>query len=753
MTLAPQRPAVSRWAIILASAAVVLGTLAAYHNSFSGPFIFDDEDAIINNPTIRQLWPFWQVLIPPNVGSAVPVAGRPVVNFTLAVNYAYGGLAVQGYHVLNLAIHIFAGLALLGVARRTFCQPLLRQRYGDAAWWLALAVAGLWLLHPLQTESVTYINQRAESLMGFFYLLTLYLFIRGSQAQRSGGWYALAVATCFLGMASKEVMVSAPLMVLLYDRTYVGGSFREAWEKRWRLYAGLAASWLLLGGLIASTHGRGGTVGFGTKLEWWSYALTQSCAIVHYLRLSLWPSPLVFDYGTTMVTRIGEIVPCAVIVISLLVGTAFAVKRWPMFGLVGCWFFAILAPSSSVVPLATQTMAEHRMYLALVPVVVLGVVGLHRWFGGLSAVIFIALAMGLGWATVCRNDDYRSSLAMWSDTAAKQPRNARALNNLGGVLSSIPGRMPEALAAYQAALKISPSYPEAHSNLGVALASIPGRMPEALAEYAAALRIRPDYAEAHYNLGLALAGMPDRLPEALAEYAAALRIRPDYAEAHNSLGVALAGIPGRLPEAMAEYRAALRINPDYTEAHTNLGAALASLPGRLPEALAEYTTALRIKPDYADAHYNLGLALARMPGRLSEALAAYRAALRIKPDYAEAHGNMGVALARVPGRLPEAMAEYRAALRINPNYAEAHCNMGVALASLPGRLPEALAEYASALRIKPDFAEVHFNLGLALSGVPGRRAEAMAEYEAALRIKPDWEIARQRLAQLRAIQL
>jgi hypothetical protein len=156
---------------------IVAAGLWAYHNSFQGPFIFDDVGNILENPTIRHLWPIWETLSPPQRSG---IAGRPVINLSLAVNYACGGTRVGGYHALNLGVHILAGLTLFGIVRRTLLQPRLRERFGPPADGLALITAVLWTIHPLQTESVTYIIQRCESIMGLFYLLTLYCFIRGT---------------------------------------------------------------------------------------------------------------------------------------------------------------------------------------------------------------------------------------------------------------------------------------------------------------------------------------------------------------------------------------------------------------------------------------------------------------------------------------------------------------------------------------------------------------------------------------------
>ena len=552
---------------------IVLAALAAYHNSFSVPFLFDDEASITENRTIRHLWPIWDTLSPPQGGETV--SGRPMVNLSLAVNHAFGGTVVWGYHALNLAIHILAGLTLFGVVRRTLLQPTLCGRFGAAALPLALATAVIWTVHPLQTESVTYVVQRTESLMGLFYLLTLYCFIRGAASPVPRIWYSLSVMACLLGMASKEVMVSAPLMALLYDRTFISGSFRKAWSRSWRLYLALGSTWVLLGYLVVGTGNRGETAGFGTSATSWAYALTQFRAIVHYLRLSIWPHPLVLDYGIDLAKHAVEVVPYALIVVLLVVATVISLWRWPVIGFAGGWFFAILAPTSSVVAVATETMAEHRMYLPLAAVVALGVMGIHALVGqsrysGMS--VCLVLAVGLGFLTAQRNEDYRSELAIWSDTVAKIPSNPRAHLNLGNALFE-SGKVSDAIEQYEQALRIKHDYVEAQINLGNALFES-GKVPDAIEQYEQTLRIRPDYAKPHNNIGIALASQ-GRVAEAIAEFAAALRIEPDYAEAHYNLGLAMAS-QGRISEAIAQYRETLRLKPDWPPALSRLAWILAT---------------------------------------------------------------------------------------------------------------------------------------------------------------------------------
>jgi tetratricopeptide (TPR) repeat protein len=734
---------------------IIAAGVGAYHNSFQGPFILDDIPSIAGNSHIRHLWPIGDALSPP---ASSMVGGHPVVNVSLAVNYALGGLAVRGYHAFNLAIHILAALTLYGIVRRTLLRPGLRERFGASGDWIALAVAALWTLHPLQTEAVTYLIERGELLMGLFYLLTLYGFIRGVESPGHGRWFVLSVVACALGMATKEVMVTAPLMVLLYDRAFAGGSLRQAWARHRRLYLGLAATWLLLGYLMAGSGnlpGRG--VGYGLGITWWSYALTECRVVVQYLWLAIWPHPLVFDYGGAIgggitISHFAEAAPYALILAILVAGVLVELRRQPALGFVGAWFLVILAPSSSVVPLAGQPMAEHRMYLPLAAVVTTAVVGAFeigkRLFNkpqdvALGCAASGAVAVLFAFLTIQRNRNYSTALTIWQDTVEKRPSNPRAHNNLGFNLERA-GRPQEAITQDELALRINPDYPDAHNNLGIALMD-QGRPQEAIEHYEQALRIKPDYPDAHYNWGIALERM-GRGQEAISQYEQALRLDPEDAEAHNNLALALAR-EGRGQEAIGHWEQALRIRPDYAEAHDNLGVALGRM-GRVQDAIGHYEQALRLKPDDAEAHDNLGIALVQL-GRVAEALGQYEQALRLKPGDARMHSNLALALARL-GRLPEAIEHWDQAVRIKPDFAEAHNNLGTALEQA-GRVQEAIEHWEQALRIRPDYADAHYNLGVALEKL-GRTQEAIAHYEQALRINPDFVQVQNALARARAAQ-
>ncbi len=743
--------ATERSAVVLAAAGIVGVALAAYANSFAGPFVFDDRPAIVDNLTLRHWWPPWPMLAPPAEGASV--CGRPLLNVSFAVNYAWGGLGVTGYHVVNLVLHTWAGLLLFGVVRRTVRRPAVRGWVGEDGLGVSAAIAALWVAHPLLTESVTYIVNRSEVLAGVLFLLTLYAFIRAVEGRAQdgngrnaehAGWQVTAFVACLLGMASKEWMAAAPLIVLLYDRTFVAGSFRDAWRRRRRIHLGLAATWILLAVLMIGSRQRNGVAGFGLGVSSWTYALTQAQAIVRYLRLSLWPDALVFDYGNYLVRDAAAAALPGLGVVTLVAATVVALWRKPVLGFIGGWFFAILAPSSSVVPLVSQTVAEQRMYLPLAAVIGPGVVGLYRWLGRRSLAVFLALVVGWIWLTARRNEVYRDETALWRDVIAKWPGNARAHDNLGLLLARQPGRLDDAIAEYRSALRLDPVFTRAHFNLALALAQMPGRLNDAIAEYQAALQVEPDLAEAHNGLGAAWSQTAGRGNDAIAEYQTALRLKPDYPEAHNNLGLVWWTQPGRLNDAIAEFKSALRLNPDYAEAHNNLGNALSRSTGRLDDAIAEYEAALRLRPDYAEAHNGLGSAWTRLPGRLNDAISQFQEAVRLKPDYAEAHNNLGSAWSQTPGRLNEAVAEYQTAVRLKPDFAEAHYNLGLALARIPGRLRDAVGEFQTAVRLRADLAPAWHSLGLSLVQSGDLRGAAAA-FREEVRLAPNDAAARQAL--------
>ncbi|MBI5692367.1 MAG: tetratricopeptide repeat protein [Verrucomicrobia bacterium] len=728
---------------------IVVLAFLAYARSWNAPFVYDDLLAIPENPTIRRLWPLTTVLFPGTEGG-VTTSGRPILNLSFALNQAISGNAVWSYHLANTLVHAAAGLLLFGIVRRTLrLGPFCAGNSPRSPDLVALTMAGLWTAHPLHTQAVTYTVQRAESLMGAFYLLTLYAFIRGCTTvdrdgapRRRTAWLAASVAAAVLGTGTKEVMVTVPVIVLLYDRALVAGSCVDAWRARWRYYLALAATWVLLGALLLSTGGnRGGTVGLGVGVPLWAYPLTQFEAIARYLGLALWPHPLVFEYGTFWVRSGGDLLPFAVLVLPLLATAAWALWRRPVAGFLGAWFFGILAPTS-LAPGTIQMIVEHRMYLPLAAVVA-GAVWLLARAGGprlLAAGVATSLAFGL--LTHRRNHDYRSALALWSDTVAKRPLNPRAHEGLAEAYTAA-GRPEAAVRAHQEAVRLLPDEAHYHYNLGLALAAV-GRDQDAERHYRLALRLHPGEARFHNNLAILLV-RTQREEAALEHYAAATRLRPEVPLYHYNFAVAQQRL-GRYREAEASYRRVLDLQGDHADAQLNLGTTLVRL-NRLPEALEHYERARRLHPEdpeYAATH---GGALL-LAGRSAEALAIFREALQRQPRHLDATFGLANALAAL-GRREEAIAHYQAVLEQSPTHANAHFKLGNALLDL-GQVEAAISHYQAALRLHPGDAEAHHNLGVAFARRE-RWDDARRAFDEALRLKPDYPDALRHRAQLRAV--
>jgi Flp pilus assembly protein TadD len=458
---------------------------------------------------------------------------------------------------------------------------------------VAFAVAGWWLLHPLQTESVTCVIQRTELLVGFFYLLTLYGFIRAAESPAGLGWRILAVGACAAGMGSKEVMVSAPLIVFLYDAVFLSSGFQDAWAKRRGLHLGIAATWIVLGyQLIKMGGSRGTSAGFQVGMSSWSYLLTQCEALVKYLLLSWWPHPLVLDYGNGVVTDLASVAPQALILCALLAATIWGLTRRSPLAFCGACFFAILGPSSSVIPLVTQTIAEHRMDLPLAAIVAPAICFVAAQGGPRVLAALATGALALGIQTAARNATLSEPLRLWTDNVAKYPSNPRGFDNLGLTLVEA-GKAEAAIPPYLRALALNPNSVPTNSQLGTAyLAS--GRYDDAAKYLTRALELDPGFVSARNNLGITLlrSGNPKG---AKAQFEFLVAQSPQNIGARWNLGIALAS-DGDFRGALAQLDQALALDPNHVGV-INSSAEILAVAGEMDQAIARFERSLQINPD------------------------------------------------------------------------------------------------------------------------------------------------------------
>jgi Tfp pilus assembly protein PilF len=508
--------------------ALILATALAYAPALSAPFVMDDVPSIADNLSIRggaQGAPFAP---PPDVA----VSGRPLVNATLAANYAIneslgvdqrpdpdGPYKTVGYRVFNIIAHLLTGALLFGVLRRAMRERTIGEDWRALADPFAGVVCALWLLHPIQTEAIDYIVQRTELLASLFYVATLYGSLRAwdaSSARSRFWWYAAAIFACLLGTLSKEIVISAPLAVILYDRAFRFPSWsavRGATHGRIAFYIALAVV-CVSSILIVAAGARGGSAGFSTGMPWYAYFYSQCWAIAHYLRLVVWPNALTVDYGPALITGLRG-VPGLILLTALAVAVLAAWTRVPKYGwfaFAGSMFFMLLAPSSSVVPIAAEIVAERRIYLALAAVIVVFVVAAEsarrRFAKSLSVhqlwMALVGLAAVFAVATATRSYTYSTSERLWRDSVKKVPANPRAYSNLGSAfLRQRPPNYAAADTQFRLAMALDTT---CHFGCG-ALASVlaqQGRIPEATALYERALHFDPNNAPLERRYALML---------------------------------------------------------------------------------------------------------------------------------------------------------------------------------------------------------------------------------------------------------
>jgi tetratricopeptide (TPR) repeat protein len=718
-----------KWYVLLA--AVMAVTLVSYANSVTNDFVFDDIHLIAEHPLKGGVGKIPQLL---GMGGRWGSAYRPVRMISYAIDYSLNewiwgkvwgggrkeaGLTPAGYHIGNWVYHLVTVLLVFLVTRR------LAGSMG-----VGLLAAGLFALHPVHTDSVTYLSGRRDILFTLFYLLGFYYFLR---YRETGKWQWLA-GTCAaygLSLGSKEMGVTLPLICLSYDvvKGYrrddaVRGEGRGYARELLEAFKGaLAGSWLFYGAIFVGACWYGYYKVFvkSPSFQKTYYGdsalttfLTMGKVVVHYLRLLVYPIRLNADYSydafplSSSLFEPGTLGAFAVL--GVLVYAAWRLMRWrAMAGFGVIWFVVTLLPVSHIIP-HHELLAEHYLYVPSVGLVLTagmlleGMAGRGRngrWVWAWVAAVLVLFSLRIA----DRNRDWRDGLSLWGKTVITAPRCARAHANLCGAYADA-GLPDKAIGACEQALAIKPDQIEAHNNLGAAFAR-KGFFDKAVVEYQKALTLRPYYAKAHLNLGYAYfkSGKSD---EALYEYGQAQQINPRYPEIYNGRGVVLVE-RGDYEQGIAEYRRALEIAPDYAEAHYNLGLARLKT-GQVDSAIEAFLNACTANPGYADAYLNLGTAYSSRSDT-EKAIAAFTRALELKPDYAEALYNLGVVYER-KGELEQAAAAYERARALSPDRFSLLNNLGNVYFR-QGRIDEAIAAYKRALQLKEDFAGTHNNLAMA----------------------------------------
>ncbi len=700
---------------LLICLALSLTTLVVFRQVRSLDFIdFDDYLYVANNNNV-QGGLTWQG-IKWAFTTTQAYNWHPLTWFSHMLDCRLYGVNPAGHHFTNVILHI---------ANTLFLFLVLRLMTGSL--WRSAFVAALFALHPLHVESVAWVSERKDVLSTFFWMLTMWFYIRYVRRPCLVNYLPIAV-TFALGLMAKQMLVTLPFVLLLLDywplqrltwnrqnhqlqeRSFGSVSFsRCLLEKLPLLVMSVVASVIVF--LVQSEAGLvKNTVEIPIVYRLGNVPL----AYVKYIIKMFWPVNLGILYphpGANLSLWQALLAGCFLSCISILIILAFRRRKWLIVGWL--WYLGTLVPVIGLVQVGFQAMADRYTYIPLIGLFLIitwgaaDIVGNQKYakIGLATAAVTVLSALTI--LTSMQLPRWKNTIAIYEHTASAIPNNDVLRCYLGWFLMD-QGKLDEAVKNFNEALQINPNFAVAHGNIGCVFVQM-GKPNEAIRHFTEALQIEPDSAKVHNNLGAVLA-QQGKVDEAVKHYTRALQLEPDFVEAHNNLASALAW-QGRFDEAIRHFNEALRIKPDDAKSHNELGRTLLS-QGRLDEAIICFNQTLQIEPNFADAHYNLGIIFIRQ-NKLDKTVTHFTEALRIRPDFTEARSKLGYALTR-QGSLDEGIKEYRKVLQMLPDSPDAHNNLGVALA-MQGKFDEAVSHFNEALRIDPDFTDARRNLRRALN--------------------------------------
>jgi tetratricopeptide (TPR) repeat protein len=638
-------------------ALLALVTFAVYWRVQYNNFInYDDNVYITENGRVLDglSWPDvkWAFT------AGLPGYLHPLTWLTHQLDYQLYANWAGGHHLTSVAIHVANSvLLLLFLWRTTQCL------------WRSTFVAAVFALHPLHVESVAWIAERKDVLCGLFFFLTLHAYVSYAK-ERAPRYYTLALLFFIAGLLSKPMIVTLPFVLLLIDiwplgRLKLGESKRN--DTRSSIVPGLilekipfllvAIVWSVITLSVAKqTSGlaRIETLGFGTRIA----NAVVSCAI--YVYKTFWPQNLAVLYPYSPLSWLTVLGAIALLVLISVI----CIKRYSSFPvlLVGwLWFMGMLIPVSGLFQIGAQAYADRYTYLpqtGLVFALTWAVSEVTKSWRHQRALLAGAAAMALSlltWRTWDCISVWHDSESVWRNALAATTDNCTAHVQLCDVLLQ-KGRVDEAIAEAEIALRIQPNSAEAHVNLALAL-SKKGDMEKALLHFERALEIKPNRPKLHYNIATILAE-EGRLDEAISQYEQELQIQPEFAQAHNNLGSALLR-KGRLDDALLHFEKAIAANPRLPKVYYNAAVVLVQ-KGRSREAVDLLQKTLQLDPGNTEARIELGVAWSQT-GRMDLAIGAWEKALESEPDNPNAAYDLAWVCATFPD---DAIRDGRKAVRL-----------------------------------------------------------------------------------------
>ena len=558
--------------------------LSIYSNTFQASWHFDDIPNILENKGLHVTKLSWSN-IKGSFFAKPRLPGelyRPVACLSFALNYYFGKDNVSGYHIVNISIHFLAAIFLFLFIYNTLNLPLLKLKYGSNSYFIALLSTTLWAINPLQTQAITFIVQRMASMAGMFYIISMYLYLKGRTATQNQVkiiLFLLCGISAVLAFGSKENAIMLPVSLFLYDFLLIQGISRETTKKNLKiLLAGailtmsigiiyFAFSEVTLSSLFSLFNKRPFTM--------WERIITQPRVIIFYISLLLYPmstrlsldhdiaiSRSLFDPLTTILSII--------VIIGVVVGTILISKRKSLIAFSIFFFFLNHLIESTILPL--ELIFEHRNYipsmLFFIPIAIglMSVISFFSYKKSMQAIIALSIVLVItveGHATFMRNFTWKNEKSLWIDCVDKYSALFRAHHNLAKYYSE-HNQDEKAIAEYKNALTLK------------------------------LITTTDEKAITYFNLG-AIYFQKKEFKKAKRYYLQAIKTDPCCRGAHNNLAVLLATTSNNYQEVFNELKKAIACNPANIQAYGNMGILLIKM-GRIDEGIVEIKKALKIDP-------------------------------------------------------------------------------------------------------------------------------------------------------------
>jgi protein O-mannosyl-transferase len=630
---------------------IILAGIIVYSNSFDCTFHLDDRNNIQEKPLIQNLSNFT------NINFWLHPA-RQIAYLSFAINYHYNKLDVFGYHLINIIFHIITGIFTFFLIKLMLKKNNSKdEKFNNNKNWIALFSALLFIVHPLQTQAITYIVQRMASMAAMFYIISIYFYAIGriEHSQKNNTlkaltFYVLALISGFMAVMTKENSATFPFAMLLFEFFFI----RDKKNKIYKNYIiisfltiiGICILYLLLNPTILTSG-----ASEGINISGIDYLINEFVVIVRYLQLIVLPVNQSADYGNVnygfpFVKSFWrfDIIGCLSLLVGLIVLAIYLYKKNKILSFSIFWFFLTLSVESSIIPIA-DPMFEHRMYLPMLGVGLLLVSSLFLILNKLRPIFVFSflsvIVITMGITCYSRNEIWKNDLSLWSDVINKTPYNARGWHNKGWTLEEL-GKNEEAIQYFDKAILLKPDYFSAWYNKGLVYKRL-GKYDEAIKYYDEAIKIKPDFDEAWNNKGTALYNLK-RNEEALKCYSEAINLNPSNFEAYNNEGSALISL-GKFDESIEFIDKSIKMKQDYFEAWNNKGLALANLK-KYDESIKCFDESIKIKPDYIDAWYDRGTTFFFLE-RYGDAIYCYDKVLGLNPNHSAALSSKNIALEKL----------------------------------------------------------------------------------------------------------